>query len=877
MTRFGGQFRHGLAAALLASTAVLGASPARAQQQLSIDIPAQSAAEAITNLGQQTGTQILFDHALLSRIRSHPVHGTMSVRAALAAMLKGSNFEVATSASGALIVRPRGELGNAPASAPRPATDPQSTSSLGEGDGSSADAITVTGSRIRSAPVASPMIEISQAEILKAGQSNLGEAMRALPQNFSGGQNPGVAPGTVGVSNQNITGGSSPNLRGLGSDATLTLLNGHRLSYGSFIQAVDISAIPLAAVDRIEVIPDGASAIYGSDAVAGVVNVVLKRDYDGLATSARFGAATSGGDEEQEYGFVAGKRWSSGGVLLAYDFLKGTEISARDRPYTGYMIGTNTLWPARKNHSVLLTAHQQISSFITLSLDANYNHRNQTSLIQTAVGAGYLNAPVSTTLSIAPSIKFDIIPNWNVTVSGLYGSDRTHFDQSTYSGGSVSSRALGCYCNVIKSAEISAEGKLLNLPAGHLRLATGGGYRYNSYDQYSATTGASSASGSTDSFYAFGELYVPLVSPEQSIGGLYRSSINAAVRYEKYPGRAEVVTPKIGGIYSPTPDFDLKASWGKSFKVATLLQQYQNQGLYLYPASLLGGTQFPAGSTTILSLGGNPNLKPERANSWSVTLAAHPAPVPALRIEATYFDVRYKNRIVQPIATVNLYHALSDPTFYDYVTFWPGANEQADLIASTGRPLINYVGAPYDPANVAAIVFNNYVNSSRQHIHGFDVTANYGFSLGSSGDLSLQANGSWLHSSEQIKSSAPVDQLAGVIFNPPKFKARGSIGWVKGQFTLTGYLNYTGALSDTRDATVLRVHPQASIDLSALYSVGAGSVIGGLDIALTVSNILNSRPPYASPSGGESYYVSYDSTNYSPVGRFVSLSLSKRW
>jgi hypothetical protein len=251
--------------------------------------------------------------------------------------------------------------------------------------------------------------------------------------------------------------------------------------------------------------------------------------------------------------------------------------------------------------------------------------------------------------------------------------------------------------------------------------------------------------------------------------------------------------------------------------------------------------------------------------------------VPALRIEATYFDVRYKNRIVQPIATVNLYHALSDPTFYDYVTFWPGANEQADLIASTGRPLINYVGAPYDPANVAAIVFNNYVNSSRQHIHGFDVTANYGFSLGSSGDLSLQANGSWLHSSEQIKSSAPVDQLAGVIFNPPKFKARGSIGWVKGQFTLTGYLNYTGALSDTRDATVLRVHPQASIDLSALYSVGAGSVIGGLDIALTVSNILNSRPPYASPSGGESYYVSYDSTNYSPVGRFVSLSLSKRW
>lgn len=857
-----------LIAALGTSACIVAiATPAQAQQ-VSFNIPAGSLKSTLDAYGRQSGRPIVYKADEIRGVQSRGFRGIASPDEALRAILAETGFAAQPGASGSVaIVR----VGNGQV----PGTN--SVASLGNVEDSAAGLITVTGSRIRRAPVASPVIELSQAEILKAGQSNLGEAMRALPQNFSGGQNPGVAPGAVGVSNQNITGGSSANLRGLGSDATLTLLNGHRLSYGSFIQAVDISAIPLAAVDRIEVIPDGASAIYGSDAVAGVVNVVLKRDYDGLATSVRFGAATSGGDEEQEYGVVAGKRWSSGGLLLAYDFLKGTKISARDRPYTSYMIGTNTLWPARENHSVLLTAHQHIGSFITLLLDANYNERSQTSLIQTTIGGGYLNAPVSKTLSVAPSIKFDLAPDWVVTLSGLYGRDRTHFDQSTFSGGSVVAQFLGCYCNVIKSAELSAEGKLLNLPAGDLRLATGGGYRYNSYDQYSATTGASSASGSTDSLYAFGELYVPLVSPDQSIGAIYRSSINAALRYEKYPGRAEVVTPKVGAIYSPTPDFDVKASWGKSFKVATLLQQYQSQGLYLYPASLLGGTQFPAGSTTILSLGGNPNLKPEKANSWSATLAAHPAAVPALRMEATYFDVRYKQRIVQPIATVNLYHALSDPAFYDYIAFEPSANEQADLIASAGTPLVNYAGVPYDPANVAAIVLNNYINSARQHIHGFDVTANYRLSLGSSGDLSLQANGSWLHSSEQIAPNAPVDQLAGVIFNPPKFKGRASIGWAKDRFTLTGYLNYTGALSDTRDTSVLRVEPQASIDLSALYSMGAGSVLGDLDIVLTARDILNSKPPYASPSGGQSYYVNYDSTNYSPVGRFVSLSLAKRW
>lgn len=93
---------------------------------------------------------------------------------------------------------------------------------------------------------------------------------------------------------------SSANLRGLGADATLTLLNGHRLPYDSALQGVDISAIPLAAVDRIEILPDGASAIYGSDAVGGVVNVVLRRDFEGVTTSAQVGASTAGGNWRQQ-------------------------------------------------------------------------------------------------------------------------------------------------------------------------------------------------------------------------------------------------------------------------------------------------------------------------------------------------------------------------------------------------------------------------------------------------------------------------------------------------------------------------------------------------------------------------------------------------
>src|SRR3546814_10784616 len=118
-------------------------------------------------------------------------------------------------------------------------------------------------------------------------------------------------------SNQNITGGSSLNLRGLGPDATLTLLNGARLAYDGFTQATYVAVIPVAAIDRMEVLLDGASALYGSDAVGGVANIILKRDYDGAALTPRYGRATDGGSEQTQVSAVVGETWTTGGLLIA--------------------------------------------------------------------------------------------------------------------------------------------------------------------------------------------------------------------------------------------------------------------------------------------------------------------------------------------------------------------------------------------------------------------------------------------------------------------------------------------------------------------------------------------------------------------------------
>src|SRR3546814_18872294 len=104
------------------------------------------------------------------------------------------------------------------------------------------DAIIVTGSRIRNVPVASPVITLDQESIRDSGQSNVADAVRTIPQNFGGGQNPGIGFNVPEASGADVGGGSSVNLRGLGSDDTLTLLNGHRLSYLAATHSNDISA-----------------------------------------------------------------------------------------------------------------------------------------------------------------------------------------------------------------------------------------------------------------------------------------------------------------------------------------------------------------------------------------------------------------------------------------------------------------------------------------------------------------------------------------------------------------------------------------------------------------------------------------------------------
>lgn len=198
--------------------------------------------------------------------------------------------------------------------------------------------IVVTGSRIARPDLDSsvPVTSIEAETLIRSSNVQLGDALNELPQlrGTFGSQNSGRFIGTAGL--------SLLDLRGLGTDRTLTLVNGRRhvtSTPGDF--SVDVATIPTELLERVDVVTGGNSAIYGSDAVAGVVNFILRNDYEGVRLTAQSGISTYGDRESYSFGGVAGKNFADGrgNVAIAGEYSRQTPLFFRERDYYGPYTG----------------------------------------------------------------------------------------------------------------------------------------------------------------------------------------------------------------------------------------------------------------------------------------------------------------------------------------------------------------------------------------------------------------------------------------------------------------------------------------------------------------------------------------------------------
>jgi iron complex outermembrane recepter protein len=854
------------------------------ERPVTVHIKSQPAAQALNDWAEQTGLQVAWSDEASTEAMVSGVDGDYTPKAALDKLLAHTDLLYQFVDSHTVTVRtsavvPASNLRRASADnadEPDLAPDPVNSENEGpnqlSGDATESDArkkelqeVVVTGTHLRSEEPTSPLITLDQGDIERSGLTSTSELVRSLPQNFAGGFGPTTIDFGSTNTPANPSGASSANLRGLGPESTLTLINGHRLAYSDATSNIDLSIIPLPAIDHIDVLTDGASAVYGSDAVAGVVNVILKRSYDGIEGSAAFGRATDGGGNLQQYGIVAGKDWGAGSALISYQFTHQDDILASQRDFTGPEQAFTTLLPTSQQHAFFANLNQAISDNLTLNAQGLYSRRFSDETEDytpygdpgaVAISNGYAEqygAVVGGTLSL---------DRWHVTLTG----DRSHKSTDNVLGLAGALEPPQTYTTGLSQIELAADGPIWSVPGGDVNLAVGGSYRQETYASNLIVDIA--AQRHVKSAYA--EVGVPLLAA--STGNYWTNSLSLTIagRSDDYSDLGNSTVPKLGLVYRPSRELTMKGSWGRAFRAPSLLQKY---GPEIAALQSVPDSADPTGFVTVLDRSGqNPGLRPEKAKTTTLNVSYSPEWIPGANISATYYDIDYRDRIGTPVTYPG--QALIDPALSTFVTKTPTPAQLATALSNS--LFLNLTGQPYDPAAVAAIIDARFSNVSIQRAKGADVVASYRF-LTRLGQFEMTLNGTYLDLNQTLNAVSGNESLAGTESWPPHVRLRAGISWTEGAWNSSTFLNYAGSSRNEFNEPIENISSWTTVDSQIAYRFSGKVPDKGTRIALSVQNLFNKNPPYIDDSLLAYPGLHYDTTNASGVGRFVTLQVVTDW
>jgi outer membrane receptor protein involved in Fe transport len=194
--------------------------------------------------------------------------------------------------------------------------------------------VVVTGSRIRriDTETANPVLVIDQQQIQESGITQVGDLLQRIPSISGNATNPNVNNGGGFAE-------SCVELRGLDCKRTLILLDGHRVGFvGTTSDATDVNQIPFNMIDHVEVLKEGAGAIYGSDAIGGVVNFITRKDYEGVELTGDLGETTHADGKHGTFGILFGQTSDKGGIEVGGNYFKQEEVFAGRRDYSKYAL-----------------------------------------------------------------------------------------------------------------------------------------------------------------------------------------------------------------------------------------------------------------------------------------------------------------------------------------------------------------------------------------------------------------------------------------------------------------------------------------------------------------------------------------------------------
>lgn len=730
--------------------------------------------------------------------------------------------------------------------------------------------ISVTGTHIRgAADTAFPVTIYTREAIAASGATTLQQFIQMLPQNFNGGASETtIASVTGGGEADNQVNGTGVNLRGMGNEATLILVNGHRLAPGNIEgNFVDLSLIPLYAVERIEVVTDGASAIYGSDAVGGVVNIILGRNLDGAETRARYGTASDGSTRDREVGQTLGHGWDTGSALLIYDYSDRTPLNATSRPYTSSAAEPFMLLPEQLRQSVYASADDNVTEGLDLFAQGMYSHRS-TYYDGTSFGSTLRTESAIDTYNATAGARVELPRGAQLESTANYSASDTGFDivPAGIATPSTDSRVRSS----ILSLDTQLDGSVYSLPAGDVRFALGAQFRREDFD--SADRLAMTDFHPRRHITAvFAELRVPLVGPKGAGAALSRLELTLADRQERYSDFGSTNNPQVGLIYRPLPALKLRGTYGTSFR-APLLGDLNPVPFEVVPVPepdpRTGGV-----TNTLLVFGGNPSLQPEKARTWTAGLDFTPPSLPAFHAAATYYQISFTGVVTNPQVDVDLSNILAQGGVLGPAIIQrdPSAATVQQFAASPG--FFNLFGI--DLATIGAIFDSRVHNLSIERTHGLDLDGSWdGPTRLGNVELGLRATYIFRFDT-QFTSNAPVVAILNTAYNPADLRMRARAAIRHGGLTLASFVNYTDSY-DGSSVGVGRIPSWTTVDTTAnyLFAVDHG-LLADTSLELAVTNIMNRRPPYV-PNPVYSG-INFDGANANALGRFVSVQLAKRW
>lgn len=847
----------------------------------------QPLSTALEAFSKQTGLQVVYSNDIVRGIDTHGVKAGLSAEQALRELLRdtGLTYELVNERTIAIVSAtssPEQTSNRWESNRLRVAQATENETSAASSVGPSAPAarerialeeVLVTGSNIRGVEIqTAPMTIYTRHDIERTGYTTVQQLIESIPQNFGGDAGGVSEDGMIGAGSASATNAESAtamNLRGLGPGATLVLINGHRVAPSANAAAVDVSVIPLAAIERVEVLTDGSSAIYGSEAIAGVVNFILREDYEGAETSASYGTAQ--GVQEKTIGQMAGHAWDTGNVLFGVQYQHRDALAAQERSFTSRVPRPTDVMPRRNQTNFLLTAKQALPAGFDAFGQALYT-RLDVDRMYAARGGQFMSSAADTSnRNFSLGVGYEPFADWRFEVSGLHARQFTDFNGTAspvgYFGPLVFTRDYE-----LNSIDAKADGTLFQLRSGNVKLALGGSYRDESYDVLPANRHSARNVRS-----AYAELSLPLVGASQSVPMVHQLALSAAARYDDYSDFGDTTNPRVGVMWSPWRGLELRSAYSTSFRAPNaneldLANRAGSRQVVPYPFAAPDGN----GTVPTLLIIGASSLQPEESRSWTYGFSYVPARLQGLKITLDYYDIEHTNRIAQPPLALN---ALQHPDIYSAVTdrYSSDAQVQAtvDMLQAAG-----YLYRDYFNLGLSGIRYGydyRLQNLAKVLQRGFDLGVRYRFDIDSNGfELGLQA----ARVNEILTSLGGTRQtdLVDTIANPLELRVRANLAWSRGPWSVSTGVNYSGSYADTTVTPNVPIDDWLTIDLTARLSYDETSgppLLRNTSFGLSVSNLFDEDPPGIVGSGF--YPAGYDVANASPLGRFIALSMKKGW